>query len=63
MQFLKFFSPTLDFKVGDVIQIPFVDRKNDEEKVTGFSRDCVSLSKSDWDSFETSWDFKKHPLV
>ena len=63
MQFLKFFSPTLDFKVGDVIQIPFVDRKNDEEKVTGFSRDCVSLSKSDWDSFETSWDFKRHPLV
>lgn len=63
MQFLKFFSPTLDFKVGDVIQIPFVDRKNDEEKVTEFSRDCVSLSKSDWDSFETSWDFKRHPLV
>lgn len=63
MQFLKFFSPTLDFKVGDVIQIPFVDRKNDEEKVTKFSKDCVSLSKSDWDSFETSWDFAEHPLV
>lgn len=23
----------------------------------------ILLSKSDWDSFETSWDFKRHPLV
>lgn len=54
-------SQTLDFKPGRVAEIPV--KIEQYEKVIALSREAVSLSKSDWDSFETSWDFKKHPLV
>lgn len=26
-------------------------------------RDCIDLAKYDWDSFEVSWDFERHPLI
>lgn len=60
-EYLKIFSPTVDFKVGDIIQIPLIDGSN--ERISEFTLACVSLSKMDWDSFETSWDFTEHPLV
>ena len=61
MFFLKFFSPTMNFNVGDIARIPvIVIKSNDVMPLTG---QCVRLSRSDWDSYETSWDFKRHPLV
>lgn len=59
--YLSYLAPTIDYKVGDIIQIPFI--KNSEEDVNSLSSENVYLSKADWDSFETSWDFKKHPLI
>ena len=60
-EYLKIFSPTVDFKVGDIIQIPYIEG-NDEsiQKIVG---QTIAISKSDWDSFENSWDFKRHPLL
>ncbi len=58
---LSFLAPTLDFKVGDIAQIPDADK--DVEPVAGLGELLIDGSKSDWDSFETSWDFKRHPLV
>lgn len=61
MAFLEFFSPTMDFKVGDVIQIPLmVSRK---ERVIDLVKNNIEISKKDWDSYETSWDFEQHPLT
>lgn len=60
-QILKVLSPTINFNVGDVAKLPIIiDRQEIIEKI---SQDLVSISKDDWDSFEISWDFKKHPLV
>ena len=59
--YLSYLSPTLDFKVGDIIQIPFVNEQ--EEIVNQLASQNVDESKEDWDAFETSWDFKKHPLL
>lgn len=59
--FLSFLAPTLDFKVGDVIEIP--DPDADIETTIPIARDCVSLSKKEYDSQETSWDFRRNPLV
>lgn len=58
---LKILSPTLDFKVGDIVKIPLldVDRQTVESNVS----ELISLSRSDWDDYETSWDFKVNPLV
>ena len=54
-------NPTLHFKPGDMLSLPYIssDSKLIKEKVNS----CISLSKLDWDSFETSWDFTRHPLV
>ena len=54
-------SQTLDFKPGRISELPVVLLdKNKSEKIIS---NQVSLSKADWDSFETSWDFTVHPLV
>lgn len=59
--FLKFLAPKLDFKVGDIIQIP--DAHADVSRVEAITEALLDTSKSDWDSFEISWDFTIHPLV
>lgn len=54
-------SPTLNYNAGDIANLPLIFDK--EDTVQSVSKMCVELSKADWDSFETSWDFKRHPLV
>ena len=59
--FLNVLSPSYEYKVGHVANVPCIFKLDDEvEKV---SQRCISLSQNDWDSFETSWDFTTHPLV
>ncbi len=55
------FNPGLHFKFTDVYRIPVIIKN--EKNVCAITDDNIALSKSDWDSFETSWDFKRHPLV
>lgn len=62
--YMTFLSPTLDFNQGAMGKLPVV--LCDEEcrkKIEILSESNVNASKADWDSFETSWDFKTHPLV
>lgn len=61
LNYLSFISPTIDFKVGDIIQIPLIRERI--EDIIERSKRCVQISKTDWDSFETSWDFVTHPLI
>ena len=60
----KAFNSSFHFQCGDLAKIivPFV---SDEERkcIEAISCEQIELSKADWDSFESSWDFKKHPLV
>ena len=51
-------NPTLNVTPMIVKKLPYIDM-NIEDRVCN----CISVSKNDWDSYETSWDFKKHPLV
>lgn len=55
-------NSSLHYQVGDVARIPILgfDNRKDVERL---SKQCIDLSKTDWDSFETSWDFKRHPLI
>lgn len=58
---LMIINPTLAFQAGDISKCPLIIKnENDIENVVDLN---IVLSKSDWDSFETSWDFKVHPLV
>ena len=60
--YLSMLAPTLDFKIGQICSLPyFISDK--EALVTEVTNINISLSKSDWDSFETSWNFVEHPLL
>ena len=65
MSFLKVLSPTLNYATGTIEEVPFLISSVNayREKISETVQKCIELSKSDWDSFETSWDFKMHPLV
>ena len=54
-------NPTLHFKLGNFNSLPALIRCTDEQSALG--KNCVNNSKEDWDSYETSWDFKRNPLV
>ena len=56
-------SPTLDFHEGPVGKLPIILDENAREKVEKHVKDNIDIAKEDWDSFETSWDFTKHPLL
>lgn len=62
-KYVKLLCVTLHFQWGDIAKFPVIYDKDKEEKVISFVKCNNELSKSDWDSFETSWDFKRHPLV
>jgi hypothetical protein len=61
--FMNIFNPTLSFQLGDVSKIPFVKFENEYPKISAIVQENISISKCDWDSFEVSWDFIKHPLL
>lgn len=63
MVFLKYISPTLDFKPGHIIQIPFIKGTETIESIHGTVQHNINISKSDWDSHETSWDFQCNELL
>lgn len=59
---LSFLSPTVNYEVGHIKSIPLVCPQ-DKDQVIKVVNECIAISKNDWDSFETSWDFIKHPFI
>ena len=61
--FLNFLAPTMNFQLQDICAIPLpsevFEHKSEIEKI---AKDCTELSSTDWDSFEISRDFEKHPI-
>lgn len=61
---LLFLSPTLNFEVNKIGALPFLaPEPSVESETVALASNSISLSNEDWDSFETSWDFKRNPLV
>lgn len=56
---LNTLNPTINTTSGVVLDIPLITKKINEEIV----QDNISISKTDWDSRETSWDFEQNPLL
>ena len=63
MSFLELLAPTLDYSQGPVGKVPVLLDAENKKKVELGTLENIKLSKEDWDSFETSWDYKKHPLL
>lgn len=61
--FLKILNPTLNFQVGNVSVLPIVDNAELSGCVAILAKECIDLSKKDWDSFENSYGFTNFPLT
>ena len=62
-ELISYVSPTLNFEVGHIKTIPVIIDKEIQNRIASLVNQNIKNSKFDWDSFETSWDFKKHPLI
>ena len=60
---LKILAPTLDFNQGPIGNIPFIYKDQNKPEIDSLVQQNISISKADWDSFETSWDFEVNPLL
>lgn len=60
---IEVLSPTLNFEVGNIAEIPVAIDKKTQEDVLPLVYENIVLSKTDWNSYETSWDFKRHPII
>lgn len=59
--FMSFFGATMDFRLGNLKKIPLLISR--QSIVSRLVKDNIELSKNDWDSRESSWDFEKSPLL
>lgn len=60
-EFLNLVCPGLHYNTGPISKLPVIFAK--QEKITAHAESNIEISRKDWDSFEASWDFKKHPLL
>lgn len=64
MQFMvDIVSPTINYSAGTIALLPVVIHQKGSFDIEEKSQECCELSRKDWDAFEPSWDFKRHPLV
>jgi len=62
-EYLTIFNPTVNMQITDVCNIPLLLNDSKKERVDGLTSENLYCSRVDWDAFETSWDFKRHPLL
>lgn len=63
LEIMSILSPTLNFNVGDMVKIPLMGPTASSEEISRLVDSCRLNSQADWDAQETSWDFKRNPLV
>jgi len=62
---LLIMNPTLNYQVGNISNLPIIFPKSPEikQKIDQLTQECIDISKEEWDSRETSWDFKTNELI
>ena len=61
--FIDLFNPTLNTYAGDICNLPFVFSEGYSETIRNIVLECIAYAQLDWDSFESTWEFVRHPLV
>lgn len=59
---LGFISPTVNYETGHIASLPIIVDETRRPQIIEHVKACIALAKEDWDAFETSWHFEKHPL-
>jgi hypothetical protein len=65
MRFLEALNPTLNFLPGNISSIPFPKSfgTHTDQSLVNIAKEATRVAQSDWDNFETSWDFRDQPLL
>ena len=63
MKIISFIAPTLNYEVEAIKKLPVLFENEDKKFIDDKVNENIEMCKKDWDEFETSWDFKKHPLI
>lgn len=58
---MEYLAPTVNFGPEQISKIPLI--KDDVENISKLVNENITLTKSEWDSYEVSWEFKRHPLI
>ena len=61
-QILDLLNPTMSFQPGDIASVP-IKLSNNKTIIEEIVKNNIDIEKGEWDSFETSWDFKKNPII
>ena len=61
--FTRIMNPSIHTQVGNIATLPFIVDEYKREKIDCIVKRNIQLSKEEWDSYETSWNFVRHPLV
>ncbi|MFG6670631.1 BREX-1 system adenine-specific DNA-methyltransferase PglX [Bacillus subtilis] len=62
-KYLEVLNPTINVQVGDLKNLPYNEKIVANNRIDQLVSENIAISKADWDSFETSWDFQKSPLL
>lgn len=62
-QILKLIAPTLHFNVGQIAIIPVFESSLHDKGINTLVSQNISISRTDWDAHETSWDFQENEIV
>ena len=61
-EIFKVTNPTISYQVMNILDLPYINNDK-KDAIDRYSKNSIDISKEDWDAFETSWDFKIHPLI
>ncbi|HAJ96699.1 MAG TPA: BREX-1 system adenine-specific DNA-methyltransferase PglX [Ruminococcus sp.] len=59
--FLNLLNPTMNIQANDIKSLPYI--YNDTPKIKELVSENIKICETDWNAFETSWDFEQHPLI
>ena len=59
--YLLALEPTIRYSEGTLLKLPYIQEYS--EITSKYVQSCINAAKMDWDSYETSWDFQRHPLL
>lgn len=60
-ELLNILSPSMGFESGYIAKVPVIN--SDSQRIIQYVKENIQILKEDWDSFEISWDFRKHPFT
>lgn len=62
-KYAEILSASMTFEVGQIASLPIKYRDEEKSNIVNIVKENIKEEENDWDSFETSWDYKKHPLL